>query len=269
VGESGSGGEVKAGARYLARSSSERIAALRESAYREHYEVEDRHWWFRGRWAVVEALLSRAGLSPNPRILDAGCGTGGNLARYARIGEATGVEPFPDAVRLCHERGFASVQQAGLESLPFADASFELVAATDVIEHVEAEDQALRELRRVTVPNGAMLLTVPAYMWMWTAEDENLHHKRRYTKSRLRQAVERAGWKPQIATYFNTILLPPVALARFLPRRSNGEVADLERTPPQLDGPLSLPMRLEARLIRAGASLPAGVSVGIVCRNLS
>jgi SAM-dependent methyltransferase len=259
---------VKAGARYLARSSSERIAALRERAYREHYEVEDRHWWFRGRWAVVEALLTRASLPAEPRILDAGCGTGGNLMRYVRMGDATGVDPFPDAVRFCHERGFKSVQQARLESLPFADDSFDLVAATDVIEHIAAEDQALKELRRATAPNGIMLLTVPAYMWMWTQEDENLHHKRRYTKRRLRKAVEQAGWQPEIATYFNMILLPPIALARFLPQRSNGKKADLERTPPMLDGPLSMPMRLEARLIQAGVSFPAGVSVGIVCRNL-
>lgn len=241
---------------------------MRESAYREHYEVEDRHWWFRGRWAVVQALLARTELPARPRILDAGCGTGGNLQRYARMGEATGVDPSPDAVRFCHERGFSSVREAGLESLPFADDSFDLVAATDVVEHVAAEDQALRELRRVAEPNGVMLLTVPAYMWMWTEEDENLHHKRRYTKARLRQAVERAGWQPQVATYFNTILLPPIALARRLPQRSNGGKADLDRTPAALDGPLSLPMRLEARLIRAGVSLPAGVSVGIVCRNL-
>jgi SAM-dependent methyltransferase len=159
------------------------------------------------------------------------------------------------------------VRQAGLESLPFEDDSFDLIAATDVVEHIAAEDQALSELRRVAAPNGVLLLTVPAYMWMWTEEDENLHHKRRYTRARLRQAVERAGWAPQIATYFNTILLPPIALARSLPQRSNGKAADLDRTPAALDGPLSLPMRLEARLIRAGATLPAGVSIGIVCRN--
>lgn len=241
---------------------------MRESAYREHYAVEDRHWWFRGRWAVVEALLARTELPSEPRILDAGCGTGGNLTRYARMGVASGVDPSSEAVRFCRERGLDSVQQAGLESLPFEDHSFDLIAATDVIEHIAAEEQALGELRRVAAPNGVLLLTVPAYMWMWTEEDENLHHKRRYTRTRLRLAVERAGWTPRIATYFNSILLPPIALARTLPRRSNGGKADLERTPAALDGPLSLPMRLEARLIRAGVSLPAGVSVAIVCQNL-
>lgn len=239
---------------------------MRESAYREHFEVEDRHWWYRGRWAVVEALLSRVQLPPQPRILDAGCGAGGNLEKFGRIGIATGVEPSPEGVGFCRERGLERVHQAGLESLPLEDDSFDLVVATDVIEHVAAEQQALRELLRVAAPDGVMLLTVPAYMWLWSEEDVNLHHQRRYTRRRLRQAVTAAGWEPLFSTYFNSLLLPPIALAKKI-RRPGADDADLARTPAALDRPLSLPMRLEARLIRAGVSLPAGVSVGIVCRR--
>jgi len=147
------------------------------------------------------------------------------------------------------------------------DDSFDLVAATDVLEHVAAEQEALRELRRVAAPGAALLLTVPAYMWMWSEEDVNLHHQRRYTRKRLREAIQSSGWEPRIATYFNTILLPPIALARKLDRNRSGDSGELDRTPPSLDTPLSWPMRFEARLIRAGVVLPAGVSVGIVCRN--
>jgi SAM-dependent methyltransferase len=240
---------------------------MRDAAYREHFAVEDEHWWFRGRWAVIEALLSRTPLPPAPRILDAGCGTGGNLQRYARLGEATGVDPSPDAVSFCRERGLESVQQAGLETLPFGDGEFDLVAATDVLEHVAAEHEALDELLRVTKPGGAMLLTVPAYMWLWSEEDVKLHHERRYTRPRLVEAVERCGWRPTIVTYFNSILLPPIAAAKRLPQRSQ-ERADLDRTPSALHGPLSVPMRFEAGLIRRGVRLPAGVSIGIVCRKV-
>jgi hypothetical protein len=105
-------------------------------------------------------------------------------------------------------------------------------------------------------------------MWLWSDEDDNLHHKRRYTRPRLRRAVESCGWETQLATYFNSILLPPIALAKRLPQRSDGRKADLERTPSALNGPLSTPMRIEASLIRRGVRLPAGVSVGIVCRKL-
>ncbi len=151
--------------------------------------------------------------------------------------------------------------------MPFGEGEFDLVAATDVIEHVEAEQAALGELSRVAAPGAAMLLTVPAYMWLWSEEDDNLHHKRRYTRPRLRQAVERCGWTTEIATYFNSILLPPIALAKRLPQRAADRKADLERTPSALNGPLAMPMRVEAALIRRGAKLPAGVSVGIVCRK--
>lgn len=239
---------------------------MKESAYREHFEVEDRHWWYRGRWAVVGALLSRTRLPSQPRILDAGCGTGGNLQKFNRLGVATGVEPSPEAVGFCRERGLERVHQAGLESLPFENGSFDLVAATDVIEHVSSEQQALRELRRVAAPDAVLLLTVPAYMWLWSSEDVNLHHHRRYTKSRLRDAVAKADWEPLFTSYFNSLLLPPIALAKKL-RRPGDDSADLDRTSAALDGALSMPMRLEAQLIRRGISLPAGVSVGIVCRR--
>jgi SAM-dependent methyltransferase len=240
---------------------------VRQAAYRQHYAVEDHHWWFRGRRAVVESLLSRTALPQAPRILDAGCGTGGNLKRYAQRGPTSGVDPSPEAVSFCRQRGFDSVQQAGLEELPFPDESFDLIAATDVLEHVEEDAVALREMLRVAAPGAALLLTVPAYAWLWSEEDENLHHYRRYTRPMLKQRAQESGWAPQIATYFNTILLPPIALARRLSRLAGRKGAEVDATPPALDRPLSLPMRLEARLIAAGAALPAGVSVGIVCRK--
>ncbi len=239
---------------------------MREAAYREHFEVEDRHWWFRGRWAVIEALLARTALPASPRILDAGCGTGLNLRRYGAYGRAEGFDPSPEAVRFCAERGLDGVTQAAMEDLPYKDGSFDLIAATDVVEHVADDVLALRELHRVAAPGAALLLTVPAYSWLWSEEDERLHHYRRYTRPQLRRAIETAGWKTEIATYFNSLLLPPIAIARQLPKRG-GEVAEVERTPAWLDAPLSWPMRLEARLIRAGVSFPAGVSVGIVGRR--
>jgi SAM-dependent methyltransferase len=238
---------------------------MKEEVYRLLYEVEDRHWWFRGREAVVDALLRHIEVRPLPRILDAGCGTGRNLQRYAKLGPAKGVEPSQDAVDFCRQRGLENVIQGRLEDLPFADADFDLLMATDVLEHVDDDGRALRELHRVAAPNAFLVLTVPAYRWMWSREDERLGHRRRYTRAQLRRVVEANGWKPRLATYFNTILLPPIALARRL-RRSGGG-AELALTPSGLDWPLSLPMRFEARLIGLGVRLPAGVSVGMVCER--
>jgi SAM-dependent methyltransferase len=241
---------------------------LERHLYPLMYEMEDRHWWFRGRRAVLFALLRRAGVRPSRSVLDAGCGTGRNLQEYLRLGPATGVDPSASAVDFCHERGLREVTRAGVESLPFDVGSFDLIFATDVLEHVDDDIAAMRELRRVADSPAVLVVTVPAYMWLWTKHDEALHHRRRYTRANLAERAAASGWEPVIATYFNSLLLPPIALARLARRKVGGsDRAELELTPRALDVMLALPMRLEATLIARGLSLPAGVSVGMVCRS--
>jgi SAM-dependent methyltransferase len=233
--------------------------------YPRLYELEDRHWWFRGRRAVIRALLERGEAPAHPRVLDAGCGTGRNLAEL-RAGAATlhGVDSAPEAVEFCRKRGLDGVTESELDVLPFQDASFDLLLATDVVEHLDDDVGALRELRRVAAPGARLLLTVPAYQWLWSAHDESHQHRRRYTRPELVARVRAAGWEPTVASYFNALLLPPIAVARRL-NKGNGR-SDYDRTPPWLNAALERPMRLEAELIRRGAELPAGVSIGLVAR---
>jgi len=235
--------------------------------YRELFEVEERHWWFRSRRAVVRALLSRTDLPPSPRILDAGCGTGANLLEYGRLGEVTGVDAFPEAIELCRGRGLDNVLEAPVEDLPFEPGSFDLLFATDVIEHLDDDVRALRELRRVAADGAQLVLTVPAYGWLWSDHDVSVHHRRRYTADRLRESVRAAGWTPAVDTYFFATALPAVAVVRTLRRRrANGTGgSDLSLPPAPVNGLLQLPTLAEAKAIERGARLPAGVSVGMVC----
>src|SRR5438034_3703599 len=166
-----------------------------EGAYEQHYRQEDEHWWFRGRREVIWSLLRRAGLPENPRLLDAGCGTGRNLVEFGRLGPARGIDTSRQAVDFCHRRGLDNVAEARIEELPFPDASFDLVLACDVVEHVPDDAAALTELRRVVAPGGRLLLTVPAYRWMWSPHDVYMHHYRRYTLRGLRDRVRAAGWE--------------------------------------------------------------------------
>jgi SAM-dependent methyltransferase len=246
-----------------------RFAAVEEQVYQELYELEDEHWWFRGRRAVIRALLDRAPLPERPRILDAGCGTGRNLVELGALGDARGVDPSPDAIAFCRRRGLGAVTEAGIESLPFPDGSFDLVVATDVIEHIEDDAGALAELGRVAAGGGFLLLTVPAYMWLWSQHDDSHHHRRRYTLRMLRDRVQAAGWRPTAESYFNTTLLGPIAAVRTLTRRRSGSRgrSDYQLTEGPLNTVLSLPMRGEAALIRRGAHLPAGVSIGMLCQR--
>lgn len=242
---------------------------MEDLAYAEMYEQEDVHWWFKGRRAVIWALLSRAGLPASARILDAGCGTGRNLVEFGSLGPAVGVDPSPDAVAFCHERGLDDVQVAGLESLPFEAGRFDLLLACDVLEHVEDDLGALRELRRVAAPGAKLLVTVPAYQWMWTEHDVHLHHLRRYTMGLLQHRAREAGWQISEASYFNTALFPLAAVARLAAKLSprHGRT-DLDRTPGGLvNHALQAPFHLEAALIARGVRLPFGVSAGMVCSN--
>ena len=242
---------------------------MEERAYRKLRDVEDRHWWFRGRRAVIWAMLRRAGTLRSPRILDAGCGTGRNLEEFASLGPIRGVDVSADAVGFCEARGLGPVAQAELAALPYDDASFDLVLACDVIEHIDDDVGALRELRRVTVDDGRLLITVPAYPWLWSRHDETLHHRRRYTRDQLVERVTAAGWRPTLQTHFNTLLLAPIAAVRRLervrPPAASSSSTDYDKTPEWLNTALSWPMRAEARAIERGTQLPAGVSIGLVC----
>jgi SAM-dependent methyltransferase len=244
---------------------------VQEHVYQQLYDLEDEHWWFRGRRAVLWAMLRRAGLperAGGARVLDAGCGTGRNLAEFGRLGTARGVDPSPQAIAFCRRRGLGEVEEAGVEALPFGDGAFDLILATDVLEHVERDDVAAGELRRVAAPGALLVVTVPAYRWLWSQHDDSHHHLRRYTAAVLRQRLSAAGWRPVLLTYFNSLLLPPIALVRLLARRrpSRDGRTDYQLTGGVLNRVLELPMRLEAALIARGLRFPAGVSIGVVCR---
>jgi SAM-dependent methyltransferase len=218
---------------------------------------------------VIRALLSEATLPSRPRVLDAGCGTGRNLVEFGDPETASGVDPSPEAVEFCHRRGLLNVRHGSLESLPFESGAFDLLLACDVLEHVADDSLALRELRRVADKGAYLIITVPAYRWMWSEHDVQLHHLRRYTLRALGRTVTETGWGLLHTTYFNSMLLPFVAGARIVSRgASRTGHTDLDRTPETVNGALAIPFKIEAALIRRGVRLPAGVSIGMLCARL-
>jgi SAM-dependent methyltransferase len=237
---------------------------MRAEAYAEMAALEERHWWFRGRRAVIAALLARAGVRPGVRMLDAGCGTGGNLRAFGGLGPSEGIDDSAEAVAVCHARGLTQVVRGTLDALPYEDGAFGLILATDVLEHLDDDVGALRELRRVAAPGAALIVTVPAHPWLWSAHDEAVHHRRRYRRAELLGRARVAAWRPEVVTGFNTLLLPPIALARLARRGRDG--TDHDATPPALDRVLVQPMRLEGKLVARGVDLPPGVSLGLALR---
>jgi SAM-dependent methyltransferase len=244
---------------------------MRDAEFRAMLALDDRHWWYRGRRRIVRAVLDGARLPPSARVLDAGCGSGRTLDELAAYGSVAGVELDPRGVEAARARGHADVQVAPVETIPHPDASFDLVTCLDVIEHTDDDVDSLRELRRVTRPGGAALVTVPAYPRLWSRHDEVNGHRRRYTRRALRDAAERAGWEVERMTSFNAVYLLPAAAVRIARRRGRPDAdgdgaSELTLTPPALNGLLELPLRAEAALLARGADLPAGLSLLVLLR---
>lgn len=241
-----------------------------ELEYELHtHRAEDRHWWYQGRRRVLERTIGRLGLHSGARILDAGCGSGRNMVELARHGTVTGVELSPTSVRLARERSVGEVVEGSVLDMPFDNGSFELAVSLDVIEHLSDDVAALVELRRVTAPGGALLVTVPAYQWLWSGHDEINHHHRRYNRRTLVAAAERAGWRCESTTHFNSLLLPMAIALRALERvnpRTTKSSLDLWIPPAPVNWALRQPLALEALAIGGGGSIPFGLSLLAVFR---
>jgi SAM-dependent methyltransferase len=240
---------------------------MREDFYAEYFRIEDRHWWFIGRRRIVLTLLAAhlaGGGDAGRRVLDLGCGTGTMLAHLRRFGEVEGVDADERAVKFCRSRGERRVQLLQAPTLPFPDHAFDLVTALDVLEHIEDDEGALREVARVLRPGGTLLATVPAYGWMWGAQDEISHHFRRYTAGQLRKLIGRVRFETERLTYFNTILFPPIAAIRVARRVWRGESdtrSDFEMTQPGVvNRMLAGVFSSEARWL-LHRDLPVGVSL--------
>jgi SAM-dependent methyltransferase len=233
------------------------------------HRAEDRHWWYQGRRRVLEQAIARLGLPTQARILDAGCGSGRNMVDLAHHGIVTGVELSSTSVQLARERNSGEVLEGSVMDMPLDDHSFDLTVSLDVIEHLEDDVGALQELRRVTKPGGALLVTVPAYQWLWSGHDEVNHHHRRYNRRTLLAAAREGGWQLESSTHFNFLLLPVAILLRGLERfkpSTTKSSLDLWVPPTPLNWVLRQPLNLEAGVIGRGGSIPAGLSLLAVFR---
>jgi SAM-dependent methyltransferase len=228
------------------------------------HRAEDRHWWYRGRRHVLDQVIEQLQIGPSPRILDAGCGSGRNMVDLGRFGQVTGIELSEASVTVARERDAGEVLEGSVMDMPFASDSFDMAVCLDVIEHLSNDRDALIELRRVVRPGGLLLVTVPAYQWLWSHHDEVNYHHRRYNRRSLLDATSAAGWQCLRTTHFNSLLLPVAivlrGLDRLTPSATNSSL-DLWVPPAPLNRLLEVPLRLEASLVARGVRIPAGLSL--------
>lgn len=198
--------------------------------------AEDGHWWYRNTRAVMADLLG-PWLPTDPvggRVLDAGCGPGGNGAWLSAHGAVVGADLSGDALAFVAARRPETMPvRTTLERLPFADAAFDVVAAITVLYCVDDDRTAVRELARVVRPGGAVLIMEPAFSWLTRAHDKTVHSRRRYTRPGLVERVRMAGLTVRRATYVYTFLVPPAVLLalaeRARPHATHDAGSDVER----------------------------------------
>lgn len=241
---------------------------MEKSLYKTYELVEENHWWFRGRRAIILEFFNKFKIvRDKTKILDFGCNTGAFAGKLQAMGyDVTGVDMSEDAIAFGTKIGTKNLV-VGKTSVPFADQSFDLVMALDVIEHIEDHDETMSDLHRVMKNDGKAFIMVPAFMFMWGLQDDVAHHFRRYSKKELINLAIRNGFEVERVTYFNFFMFVPIAIVRLIqkiipPKRSS----DFDMNNDFINTLLERLFVLESRILRY-INLPFGVSLVVVLRK--
>jgi SAM-dependent methyltransferase len=271
--------------------------AMRPLNYEVMFDVEDYHWWFVGRRAIVftqiedalgahassraelpqkgplsEAQHARTRALPGtalaePRVLDIGCGTGATMDHLKQYGQPHGIDLSELPLSFSRKRGHQRVMRASATELPFESESFDLVTALDIVEHLDDDVKGLAEIRRVLKPGAPAVILVPAFQSLWGPNDDQSGHKRRYRLKELRAAVEKVGLRVERISYANFAMFIPIWLGRkILTMLGRAEQAENRINHPLINNLLAKIFSSEAGWLRRH-SLPFGVSIICVARK--
>jgi SAM-dependent methyltransferase len=231
-----------------------------------HIEEDRRHWYFRGRLAMLLTALERTLPAAPCRVLELGCGTGNVLQALGRFGDAVGVERDPELRAVGAAAGLDIRAGALPDDVPVPGGWADAVLLLDVIEHFDDDVAALRAAREAVRPGGLVMVTVPAYAWLWSGHDVALGHRRRYTARRLRTVIDAADLRVERLSYFNAVLFPAIAAARLAKRVLGRSSHDLHRPSPFVNEILTRLFALE-RHVALRPGLPFGSSLLAIARR--
>lgn len=236
--------------------------------YDKFFEVEDKHWWFAARSDIILDIVSgKLGIPGGSKVLDIGCGTGGPLVRLAERFDAWGIDNSDLAIEYCKRRDLRNVVCGDLAEFVENHHDFRLAALLDVIEHVDDDVSFLKHASESLSKDGILLITVPAYPFLWSKHDESNHHKRRYTRKTLTKSIRDAGLAVQFMSYYNTLLFPAAVAQRFMEKllRRDSD-SELDMPSGTVNSILRGIFSSEKKLLSA-VSLPFGVSLIAAARR--
>ncbi|MBI4678734.1 MAG: class I SAM-dependent methyltransferase [Elusimicrobia bacterium] len=237
-----------------------------------YYRTEDHHWWCVGRRDMILRLLK--GTAGDVGILDVGC-SGGALIRSLRENGhscVTGIDIDPKAIEACRSRGVDAVHVADARDTDFQSRRFGVVVASDVLEHVHDEDEALAEWHRVLTPGGKLIVFVPAFAFLWSSHDSLNHHRRRYSRRHLVSALERNRFVVERVSYWNFAFFPPAGAARAVQRALSMEPVararyQLVSSSASANRALAWLLRIENGVLSLGVDFPFGISLFAVAKK--
>lgn len=236
--------------------------------YNLQAELENKHWWYVARRAILSQLVASLSLPPNAEILDLGCGAGGNIEIFSPLGKTYGMEVDLSSRVRALEQGYVEVEPGSLpQQIPFGGRQFDLVAMLDVLEHIEEDEATLSALNGKLKPGSWLLLTVPACQCLWSHSDVVAHHKRRYPLKSLRTVISRAGYQEIYISYFNFWLFPLIAGIRLLKNITGSKAIDLSMPSPWINRMLTAIFSSESIFIGKRMRLPLGVSLVMLAQK--
>lgn len=243
---------------------------MEKSEYARLAEYEQDYWWHQGRLEIIRTYMKWASRNrPNSAILNVGCGTGGTINMLEKFGTVHNVDTSDDAISFANNLGYRDITKVDDVNLPFKDETYDIVGAFDVLEHIEDHRSALVEWKRVLKDDGAIVITVPAYQWLWSGHDVTMHHWRRYTMKSLVALATEAGLRPERKSYAIGFSLPLVAgfrLAGKILGRGADSDASFVPVPRAINKLFTVFLKAEAKLHNT-VSLPAGSSLITILRK--
>jgi len=233
-------------------------------------EFEKKYWWFLGRQKIIVSVLEKEiGPNSNCKILDIGCGTGGTTLSLNQFGSTYGIDSSFSALKYCNQRGLEKVVKSSSYELPFSSNSFDLVTILDVLEHIKNDLKVLKEVKRVLKKDGTILITVPAYQFLWSEHDLAVSHYRRYNSKTLSSIINQSGFKVVRISYFVSFLFPLLAVYRIaskLKKSKSNPKSHLIQLPTSINILLQKILHLENWILDK-TNLPFGLSIVCVAKN--
>jgi SAM-dependent methyltransferase len=240
-----------------------------DKGYETHYhELEEKYWWFISRRHMLCRMIDAMNLPRNAAILDIGCSGGALIKDLNSMGyeNITGIDISSTAIALSKRRGIPNTFEMDGVSPEFAPSSFDLIIASDVLEHIDHAEIAVCNWKNLLRPGGRVIVFVPAFDFLWSEHDTINHHYKRYTVRELSSLLKGEGLIVRHEGYWNVLLFLPVLLFRTLFKSKRSTSGQLVRLPSFVNWFLVQILKIE-NVVGNKISLPFGVSCFVVSQR--